>query len=130
MAKPILDTDKDKEPIDPAVERVRRKLMRFVVINLGLLFIALMAVVLAVVYKSRGPATESPRSQAPEIQLPAGNETLQADISLPAGARLLSQSLSGNHVSLLTELSDGSHMILVFDISKGRVVGRFTVKNH
>ena len=52
MARPALDDEKEK-PLDPAVEKVRRKLVRFVAINLGLLFIALMAVVAALVYKSR-----------------------------------------------------------------------------
>ena len=60
MALPPFDDDEDK-PLDPAVEQVRRKLVRFVAINLGLLFIALMAVVGALVYKS---------GHAPDRRLP------------------------------------------------------------
>ena len=55
MARPAFD-DEEEKPLDPAVEKVRRKLVRFVAINLGLLFIALMAVVGALVYKSRTAA--------------------------------------------------------------------------
>ena len=47
---------------------------------------------------------------------------------LPAGAKLLSQSLSGNRISLLAELSDGSQAVFLFDIGEGRVIGRFPVK--
>ncbi|MGI6854391.1 fimbrial protein [Mesorhizobium sp. 1B3] len=128
MAKPAFEDDKDEKPLDPAVERVRRKLVRFVGINLGLLFLALMAVALAIVYKSRTPAAEAPRSEISEIQAPASGGTLQGDILLPAGAKLLSQSLSGNRISLLTELSDGSQAILLFDIAESRLIGRFPVK--
>ena len=60
----------EDKPLDPAVERVRRKLVRFMAINLGLLFAALMAVVAAVVYKAgqtpapaRRTGTRSPRSR-------------------------------------------------------------------
>ena len=51
MAAPH-DDDEDEKPLDPAVENVRRKLVRFIVINLGILFVALMAVVLALVYRA------------------------------------------------------------------------------
>ena len=55
MAGPALDEENDK-PLDPAVEKVRRKLVRFVAINLAILLAALMAVAAAIVYKSRGGA--------------------------------------------------------------------------
>ena len=51
MAGALPDND-DEKPLDPAAERVRRKLVRFMAINLGILFLALMAVVAALVYKS------------------------------------------------------------------------------
>jgi hypothetical protein len=128
MARPALEDDNDEKPLDPAVERVRRKLVRFVGINLGLLFLALMAVALAIVYKSRTPASEAPRGEVSEIPAPASGATLQGDIVLPAGAKLLSQSLSGNRITLLTELSDGSQTVLLFDIGEGRIIGRFPVR--
>jgi hypothetical protein len=54
------DLDLEDKPLDPAVDRVRRKLVRFMAINLGLLFLALMAVVLAIVYRwTREPEPEA-----------------------------------------------------------------------
>ena len=53
MANRVLDDENEEKPLDPAMERVRRRLVRFVGINLGLLFIALMAVVVAIVYRAR-----------------------------------------------------------------------------
>ncbi|MET0576211.1 MAG: fimbrial protein [Mesorhizobium sp.] len=119
--------DNDDKPLDPAVEKVRKKLVRFVAINLGLLFVALMAVVGAIVYKSgrSAPETASPASVVPS---PAEGAMLTGDIALPAGARLLSQSLSGNRIALDAELSDGSRAILLYDIGERRIVGHFAVK--
>ncbi|TIT86625.1 MAG: fimbrial protein, partial [Mesorhizobium sp.] len=44
MARPIDEEDEEK-PLDPAAEKVRRKLIRFMIVNLGLLFLALMVVI-------------------------------------------------------------------------------------
>ena len=123
MARPAFD-DEEEKPLDPAVEKVRKKLVRFVAVNLGLLFIALMAVVAALVYKSRNvapPATEI----AGEAPSPEG--MVEGQIALPAGARIVSQSLSGDRISLSLEFSDGRRAIYLYDIAARRIVGRFAV---
>ena len=121
MARPALDDEKEK-PLDPAVEKVRRKLVRFVAINLGLLFIALMAVVAALVYKSRTAAPP-----APGIETPSPEGIAEGQIPLPAGARIVSQSLSGDRISFSLELADGSRAIYIYDVAARRMVGRFVV---
>ncbi|HTV69495.1 MAG TPA: fimbrial protein [Rhizobiaceae bacterium] len=113
----------DEKPLDPAVERVRKKLVRFVAINLGLLFIALMAVVLAVVYRAR---TANDGDVA--IVTPPTSEVLTGAIALPAGARIVSQSFSGNRIAMDVELTGGGHTIFIYDIAEKRIVGRFDVK--
>lgn len=128
MARPAIDDDKDEKPLDPAVERVRRKLVRFVGINLGLLFLALMAVALAIVYKSRTSGPAEAARQLSEIPVPAGGATIEADIVLPSGTKVVSQSLSGNRVTLLAELADGSQAIFLYDLAELRLIGRLAVK--
>ncbi len=116
-----------EKPLDPEVEKVRRKLVRFVGINLGLLFLALMVVIGAVVYKARNAPPANP-PLAGDIQAPAG-EPVSGDIVLPVGAKVISQSLSGNRVSVDAELADGSRTIFVYDISERRLIGRFAIRN-
>ncbi|RWC34489.1 MAG: fimbrial protein [Mesorhizobium sp.] len=126
MASPIAEDDQEK-PLDPEVEKVRRKLVRFVGINLGLLFLALMVVIGALVYKARNAPPATP-PLAGDIQTPAG-EPVSGDIVLPVGAKVISQSLSGNRVSIDAELADGSRTIFVYDITERRVIGRFAIRN-
>jgi hypothetical protein len=126
MARPADDDSEDK-PLDPAMERVRHKLVRFVAINLGLLFVALMAVVAAIVYKSGWSKPQEPVQSA--VPSPAEGGMLAGDIVLPAGARLLSHSLSGNRLALDAELADGSRAIFLYDIAGQRLIGQFTVKS-
>lgn len=117
--------DEEEKPLDPAVEKVRRKLVRFVAINLGLLFAALIAVLIAVVYKSRD-AAPPPAVSASEIPVAPGT-VLEGEIPLPAGSRIVSQALSGSRLSLDVELSGGGRAILLYDLSERRVVGRFAL---
>ena len=122
MTKPKLD-DEEEKPLDPAVEKVRRKLVRFVGINLALLFLALMAVVGAVVYKSR--SLEPASVAGGDIPSPEG--MVEAEIALPAGARIVSQSLSGNRVAIDAALADGSRAIFVYDFAERRMIGRLAI---
>ncbi|MDQ6432753.1 fimbrial protein [Mesorhizobium sp. LHD-90] len=125
MIRPTFD-DEEEKPLDPGVEKVRKKLVRFVAINLGLLFVALMAVVAAIVYKTRSEApavAELPHSDIPV----AAGAVLEGEIALPAGARIVSQSLSGSRLSLGLEMPGGSRAIYLYDLAERRIVGRFTI---
>lgn len=125
MARPA-DDDQDDKPLDPAVEKVRRKLVRFVAINLGLLFAALMAVVGAVVYKTRSDAPP-PAVVMTEIPTLTVGAMMEGSIPIPAGGRLVAHSISGNRLSLDVAMPDGSHAIHVYDMAEGRMIGRFAV---
>jgi hypothetical protein len=122
LANKALDDDNEDKPLDPAVERVRRRLVRFVAINLAILFVALMAVVLALVYRTR---TSEP---SPDVTAPPVGEIASGEIVLPAGARVLSQSLSGNRISIDAELADGGRAIFVYDMAEHRIVGRYDLR--
>ena len=126
MARPDADEDQEK-PLDAEAEKVRKKLVRFMGINLGLLFVALMVVIGAVVYKARNAPPASP-PLAGDIQAPAGG-LADGDIVLPVGAKVVSQSLSGNRISIDAELADGSRAIFVYDIAERRLIGRFAIRN-
>ncbi|MER8483237.1 fimbrial protein [Mesorhizobium sp. M1322] len=123
----VADEDEEK-PLDPEVEKVRKKLVRFVAINLGLLFLALMVVIAALVYKTRTAPPSSTPPLTGDIQVPSG-DPLTGDIVLPVGAKVISQSLSGNRVSIDAELADGSRTIFVYDIAERRIIGRFSIRN-
>ena len=125
MARPT--PDDDEPPLDPGLEKVRRKLVRFIAINLGLLFLALMVVIVALVYKSRSAKAPTP-SLGSEIPV-HGDEQLTGDIVLPVGAKVVSQSLSGNRLSIDAELADGARAIFIYDVAERRMIGHFSIRN-
>ncbi|MFQ0813336.1 hypothetical protein AVM02_15925 [Brucella anthropi] len=129
--------DEQAEPqLDPAMERVRRKMIRLLAVSIGVMLIGLMAVLVAVVYKiNRAPETppvEEARSDIPGQAAPAKPEPpklIESQIDLTPGTRLLSQSLSGNELSLETLLPDGGTELIIYDYRESRIIGRIKLGN-
>ncbi len=95
MTRPQADEQEDK-PLDPAVESVRRKLVRFMAVNLGLLFLALLG------RGGRDCSTNPALTRRPgrwsSGDIPnAGREpgAQTGDIVLTEGARIVSQVAFG-----------------------------------
>jgi hypothetical protein len=110
----------EEKPLDPAAESVRRKLLRFMFINLGILFAALMAVMIALVYKS---VSADPAAEV--TQVPPSAEMLSGSILLPPNSEILSHSLNGNRITLHLRRAAGGQMIMVYDMAERRVIGNF-----
>ncbi|MBO6903264.1 MAG: fimbrial protein [Rhizobiaceae bacterium] len=118
--------DDDEKPLDPAVERVRRRVMRFIAINLGILFLALMAVAVAIVYRV-GSRSDDTAANA-EGAAASSNIVAQGTITVPEGGRIVSQSLSGTLLSVEVSNADGRREFLIYDLSTGSVSGRVTIE--
>lgn len=133
-------------PLDPAMERVRRKMIRLLIISIGIMVIGLIAVLSAVVYKiNQAPDTaesETAQSDIPGQAVKKDDQAQNAEnkaaelppmvesqLELAPGTRLLSQSLSGNLVSLETLLPDGGTEIMIYDYRQSRFVGRMRLGN-
>ena len=124
MAKPF--DDDDEKPLDPAVERVRRRVMRFIAINLGILFVALMAVAIAIVYRVGSRSEDAPPVAG--AQSPAGSIASDGIIALPAGARIVSQSFSGERLAIQIEVG-GERSFVIYDLGTGAVVSRVGIED-
>ncbi len=121
-------------PLDPAMERVRRKMIRLLAVSIGVMLIGVMAVLVAVVYKvNRAPDAQAqaaaphgdiPGQPAAAPAQPEPPKLIESTIGLSPGTRLLSQSLSGDKLSLETLQPDGGTEIIVYDYRESRIIGR------
>lgn len=125
MANINPDLDGEEQPLDPAMERVRRKMIRLLAVSIGIMVIGLMAVLGAIVYKINQPVEEVTASSRPEVPEQALGAALAGEaITLDPGTRILSHNLSDNTLSLETRLANGTRQILVYDIATKRVIAR------
>lgn len=120
----------EEEPLDPATERVRRKMVRLLIVSIGIMVIGLMAVFGAIIYK----IGEKPKNKS--ISTDLGQSSLAVPdsanyigmIDIPDGATVTSTSLHGSQILLHLNLADGSQKLWLYDIPSGRQFGSIDIK--
>jgi hypothetical protein len=130
----------EDEPLDPAVERVRRKVMRLMGISIAIMMIGLMAVIGAIFYKISRPtgeniATSGEPQNSANLSQPGkpGNineqiADLTGNIELPAGSTIINAQLGDGQILLNVKSAAGGHSFWVYDLAAARVFARVTVK--
>ena len=120
----IEQAEQDDQPLDPAMEKVRRKMIRLQIVSGSVMFISLMAVFGAVVYKAVGPsktvsttATTTVPSDAP----------VAATASLPQGFTIENVSFASGDMLFYGRLANGTRKALVFNVQAGRFVADITI---
>ena len=133
MAGPAAVNGDEEKPLDPMVENVRRKMMKLMIISIGIMMIGLMAVLGAIVYKYNTSGISSVESDAPVAQISGQNSgqnspmLVSGNIVLPKGAVIETSSLAGSRILLRVKLSDGSVHLMVFDMSNASIIADFPV---
>jgi hypothetical protein len=125
------DDDLDEKPLDPEMEKVRRKMVRLLAVSIGIMFIGLMTVLGALVYKF----TRSDDSAASGAQISGSSVSVPSDApiegvaALPAGFAVESVTLDGPRIGFFGRASDGSMRLIIHDITVGRIVSDIVVIN-
>ena len=133
MAGPAAVNGDEEKPLDPMVENVRRKMMRLMVISIGIMMIGLMAVLGAIVYKYNTSGLSSAETDAPVAQITeqvSGQKSeilASGSIALPKGAIIETSSLAGSRILLKVRFIDGSIHLMVFDMSNASIIADFSV---
>jgi hypothetical protein len=126
MNTAVTEDTVEEKPLDPEMEKVRRKMVRLLVVSIGIMMAGLMAVLFALVYKTASGGS-TPAEGQPAFSTPAKGTVLTGRIPLPAGAQIRSHSLSANRIALRVVLKDGGEKIFLYDLAAGRMVGDFDV---
>jgi hypothetical protein len=120
---------KDDEPLDPVMENVRRKMVRLQLVSGGIMFVSLMAVLIAVVYKAKNSGEAANAGVAAPVTagfaVPA-DQPLRTTAQLPAGFEILSVSQSGGQLLFYGTLN-GERKALIFDLGVGRVIADVSI---
>lgn len=122
----------EEQPLDPVMERVRVKMVRLLGISIGLMLIALLTVLGAVIYKINQPEKDNiaeNQTNSSKAGYYSAAPILEAiAVDLPDGAKISSSNLSGNRMSVNFELQDGSHQLWIVDLQTGEVISRIEFK--
>ncbi|WP_409361043.1 hypothetical protein ACRPOS_006965 [Bartonella heixiaziensis] len=117
----------EDQPLDPAIERVRKKLMRLMMISIVITLISILVVLFLIVYKIT--ATGSAQKQTAPLSSHNKNpEVAHHTLSLPEKTQILSQSLSEHNIVLKILTPDGHTKFMVYNYHTGALIAVLSVK--
>lgn len=127
MTNPDL-TDENEAPLDPAFEKVRRKMVRLLIISSSVIIVGLMAVVFSIVYRVNKLPPETAVAVTAPAALVEPVPAPQQSIVLPEAFVVESSSISGNRILIFGADPDGRQRIFVHDIGTGKRVTEIDIK--
>jgi hypothetical protein len=122
----INEDNLEEKPLDPEMEKVRRKMVRLLAVSIGIMFIGLMTVLGAIVYKFTQDDAADSQVAGQTMPLP-GDGPLEAVATLPQGFAVESVALDGTRIGFFGRAADGSQRLIVHDVSLGRIVSDVVV---
>jgi len=115
--------DEEEKPLDPAVEKIRRKMVRLLFISSSVIVLALMTVLGSIVYKAnKNSATAEIPPANPQAAIALARQT----VTLPTGFTLESTTVDGNRIWFMGTV-DGKHMMIAHDIITGKTLTEVSV---
>ena len=116
----------EEKPLDPAMESVRRKMIKLQLVSGGIMMVMFLAVLVAIVYKVTRPDPNARPVAVNGSAIPADQPIVAAAL-LPAGFTVVSTGLAAGQILFYGTLADGTRKALVFDLSVGRIVADVTI---
>jgi hypothetical protein len=110
--------DQDDAPLDPAIERVRARMMRLMIISVAIMMVGLIAVIAAIVYKVTGRS----------VPMPVSASAVERRMALPDGARIVSATPNGGDILFVVEPAGGGRQqFWIYRYGEDRVVAKVSI---
>ncbi|WP_455478016.1 hypothetical protein V3565_04505 [Bartonella sp. B10] len=111
----------EDHPLDPAVEKIRKKLMRLMIISVSITLILILAVLFGIIYKMTATEFTSKKANT-SFSHSKNSEIIQRTLSLPKGTQILSQNLSENNIALKVLTPEGQIKFMIYNYHTGALV--------
>lgn len=121
--------NEDDKPLDPVLEKVRKKMIRLLAVSLGIMFAGIMALLVAVVYKANSGEDENvAQSTFSANAQSAISFSDELEVILPLGFDIKSFDLDGSRGSVLGVSSDGVERVLIIDLTDGKILSDIVLR--
>lgn len=117
-----IDADElEEKPLDPAMENVRRKMVRLQLVSGGIMLVMFMAVLAAIVYKVTRTDGKPETGASAGLAVPSDGP-MSGSVTLPDGFTVSAVSHSDGQILFYGAFADGARKAILFDIAAGRIV--------
>ncbi|WP_336276956.1 hypothetical protein [Bartonella sp. CB178] len=115
------------QPLDPAVEQIRKRLMRLMIVSVSITLILILSVLFGVIYKIAAPRPDTKQVNPSSFQ-GKDSETTHHTLSLPRGTQILSQDLSEHNIALKVRTPEGKTQLMIYNYYTGALIAIFSVE--
>lgn len=114
-------------PLDPAVERVRKKLMGLMIISVLITLFLILTVLFFIIYKviATGSAPKQTELSSSPSKSP---HIIHQTLSLPEKTQILSQSLSEHNIVLKILTPDGQTKFMIYNYHTGVLIAVLSIE--
>lgn len=126
MSRHQIEEHEEEEPLDPAVEMVRRRMLRLQIVSALIMIISLMAVFGAILYK----VFNKPEAEQPGIQgaiVPA-DAPRALTATLPRGFQISDISYGNGQALIYGTKENGEQTLYLFDLNSGRMAADVEIR--
>nr|WP_246257513.1 hypothetical protein [Bartonella gabonensis] len=113
-------------PLDPAVERVRKKLMGLMIVSVLITLFLILTVLFLIVYKVT--TSSIPKQTELSSSHSKNPQVIHHTLSLPKKTQILSQSLSENNIVLHVLTPDGQTQLMIYNYHTGTLIAVLSVE--
>ena len=114
--------DTEEQPLDPVMERVRKKMIRLMIISTGIMMIGLLAVLFAIIYKFSNPSIDGGSDTA---RVPV--DPVEINLGLAENARINEVSVQSGRVIFDVEEPDNKRRVIIVDTTSGQIISRINI---
>lgn len=114
----------EEQPLDPVMERVRKKMIRLMVISIGIMMIGLMAVLFAIVFKISGGSQDDGDIAATETD----QAVVQSSLDFPVGSTIVWSAVDSGRLIIQVKHLDRSTEFYLVDTKTGKLASRIKAR--
>ncbi|TNB48691.1 hypothetical protein FF124_06065 [Martelella lutilitoris] len=122
------EDQEEEQPLDPAVELVRRRMLRLQIISALIMIVSLMAVFGAVLYKVFGEAPDEQTAAASSGAIVPADAPRALTATLPRGFTIADISYGNGQALIYGQKENGEQTFYLFDLNSGRMAADVEIR--
>ncbi|AJY47639.1 hypothetical protein [Martelella endophytica] len=127
MSRDRIEEHEEDEPLDPAVELVRRRMLRLQVISALIMIVSLMAVFGAIIYKVMGRDDAAQVATSSGVVVPA-DAPRALTATLPRGFQIANISYGDGQALIYGQKENGEQTMYLYDLNSGRMAADVEIR--
>ncbi|MET3599550.1 hypothetical protein [Martelella mangrovi] len=128
MSQHLNEDQEEEQPLDPAVELVRRRMLRLQIVSALIMIVSLMAVFGAILYKVfNKPADEQTAATSSGAIVPA-DAPRALTATLPRGFQIADISYGNGQALIYGQKENGEQTLYLFDLHTGRMAADVEIR--